>query len=270
MEDNLVHTLIAYPNGGHVLQKERGIASGDPWTSIVGSVVNYMILHTVYNPKFYKIFVFGDDSIIGYYPEGVPNIDVSTQSSPYWIDKFVDLNYATKILSNLYGITISVKKSYTCNISQISEIGMQMNDWTLCSQFLSNWFNISGLPVPRTSSVLQKLMYPERNKNSINWEKIRCISFYVQCYWNPVLREHIRGFFNFLFEIEPNPVYLSESDYHRLMQAGLMDSKYIQGTMVDLPDESFIFNLYVNIHGEHYLFEDYFGEWVTREYGVSD
>jgi hypothetical protein len=266
MYENLVQTYIAFPDGS-LLRKSRGVASGDPWTSIVGSICNYIIIYSVLDPGFYKVYTFGDDSIIAYYPDGVPGVEADGAD---WLHRdLISLEELSAAVNQLYGVTVSVKKSYTASKLYISEREILQNDFTNSAQFLSLHFNESGYPVPRTADVLLKMMYPERNKHSTNWEKIRCVSYYIQGYWNTFIREHIIHYWARLCDLNPDPIYLSTRDYHELRHFGLLDTTFISGEFAKLPPDSKVVELYVNYFKGIYRRDDAWVHWNRDRLGAS-
>lgn len=66
-ENNFVHGIMFH--GGYSLFKEGGLPSGSLLTSIVGSVVNYLVLSEYFSchagVRAYDIMVYGDDAIVG-------------------------------------------------------------------------------------------------------------------------------------------------------------------------------------------------------------
>ena len=66
----MIYTKIVLPNY-NVVQKSTGLPSGNVFTSIIGSIVNYIVLNETLleiglKNQDYDILVYGDDSLIGF------------------------------------------------------------------------------------------------------------------------------------------------------------------------------------------------------------
>jgi len=272
MYDNLVRTLIAYPSG-ELLRKKRGVASGDPWTSVIGSVCNYLMMSTVLDPRYYKIFVFGDDSIIGYYPSGVPGMAffgaAKYQSSRWEGGDDVSLSSLSLALKADYGVTVSVKKSYRCSKLYITNEEIESGAFRTSAQFLSMWFGPGGYPVPKTSSVLEHLFCPERGKNDVNWEKLRTISYYINSFWNPVLQDHLFHYYVYLNVLEPSIVHMSPSDFQVLNYLRVFDTGLMTHGIAELPTATDVVNMYTNYTKGAYTREEYFAQLMFERNGLD-
>jgi len=271
MYNNLVETLIAYPTG-EILQKLAGVASGDPWTSIIGSVCNYIILGSVLDPRFYRIYVFGDDSIIAYFKDGVPNlieIPISCEASSAWGgDTLLTLEQISIMVNSRYGVTVSVKKSFTCNTLYMTDASILRGEWDLHAQFLSLYFHEDGHPVKRTQDVLEHLMCPEFGRNSINWEKLRTLSYYVNSFFNPVLENHILNYFSYLKSLSPDPISLNRQQFEYLSQMGAFDDDLMGGYFVSLPKISTIMELYDYFARGSRTYEEYVVKYSFERRGL--
>jgi hypothetical protein len=69
LKRNFIKSKIVLPDGS-VVMKETGIPSGSSFTSLIGSIVNYIIIKTVMKrldlkDEDYDALVFGDDSLVG-------------------------------------------------------------------------------------------------------------------------------------------------------------------------------------------------------------
>jgi hypothetical protein len=69
LKRNFIHSKIIGPDG-YVYQKDGGIPSGSGFTSIIGSIANYVMVKTLfktlgYTDDMYDILVYGDDVLVG-------------------------------------------------------------------------------------------------------------------------------------------------------------------------------------------------------------
>jgi hypothetical protein len=182
---HLVDTEIVAPDG-NVYVKRRGVASGDPWTSQVGSDANWLMHEILFLELGLDAaaWTFGDDVIVAVY----------------------DSPYSAKETSRLYEKTffdvfgMEVKKSDTY-VTSLLELRMGPPTAGDSVKFLSNYFvstSIGTMPAPEFQTVVENMMYPEHNPESqdpppdpgdvILWELARSVSCYLVGYWNEDVR----------------------------------------------------------------------------------
>lgn len=105
---NIIHKI--YHHDSHLFHIRKGIPSGSIWTSILGSVINYIIIdkffkiHKKYNVIKYDIVVYGDDSITGFSVH---------PSSKLLVEKSL-LSKFKKYAEKTYGMKMSIDKSALC------------------------------------------------------------------------------------------------------------------------------------------------------------
>lgn len=188
----LVHTAIVLPDG-EVLRKSRGVASGDPWTSIMDSICNFIIIHAVYHPDGDSLIIgtFGDDSLTGGAPVIISKLDMAA--------------VAARAL-RLFGVVVHPVKSYF-SAHLCLDPGEEPSRRT--ASYLSMWFNPEGYPVPSATAVLAKLWHPERRRAEPSWEIVRVIALLYLSFWNTKLYYHLTDYYIWLrirypaFEVTP-------------------------------------------------------------------
>lgn len=180
----LVHTRIVLPSG-YVYTKGRGVASGDPWTSLVGSYANWLMLETVLLELgvIARVWTFGDDSIIAIDSGGIPTLEA--------------LSY---LLYERWGVTVSTKKSYGCErLLGLTDTPMPAE----CGSFLSNYFCLDGgtvVPIRPIQDLYELMIIPERNKGTVEWEIARTCMAYITFYFNPEARFVIESYWDYLHD----------------------------------------------------------------------
>lgn len=106
---NISHKL--YHHDQHIFNCNRGIPSGSLWTSILGSIINYIIIYTfmIHHNRLgmssYDIIVYGDDSIIG--------INIDNIKKRKYFEKNIISDFADFALRK-FGMRISKEKSKLC------------------------------------------------------------------------------------------------------------------------------------------------------------
>lgn len=181
--DQLVDTKIAMPNGC-VYQKRRGVASGDPWTSIAGSYANWIILKACCEQVGLdvKVWTFGDDSVIAIYndaPEDV--IDQLTQAA--W---------------RMFGMVVSREKSYTTShlVDIEGDPEPQKSGSFLSLYFLMTEFGVR--PTRPLQDLYELFLVPERNRGTVEWECARTAAAYLTFYYNPNARYVLEEYWDWL------------------------------------------------------------------------
>jgi len=110
LEGSFINTLIMLPNG-LVVRKDGGIPSGSGFTSIIGSLCNYIMLrestYKLYGPECFSktlIATYGDDAVIGL-PHRQHSVVVRNMKARE------DLVFISKFIKSVFGATLHVVKS---------------------------------------------------------------------------------------------------------------------------------------------------------------
>lgn len=182
--EHLVRTKIAMPDGA-VFQKERGVASGDPWTSLAGSYSNWVVLRWVCDRLGLdaKIWTFGDDSVVAVYNKKVEQLSVA---------RFADMAYKG------FGMTVSTDKSYVS--STLVDIEPEPEPMQSGS-FLSMHFLATPMGVRPTRGIqdlYELMLVPERNPNDVGWEVVRTAMAYLSFYYNDNARYVLEEYWDWL------------------------------------------------------------------------
>nr|WEY07680.1 RdRp [Penicillium citrinum non-segmented dsRNA virus 1] len=182
--ENLIYTEISMPDG-NVYKKYRGVASGDPWTSIAGSYANWIMLK--YAAKTLgldvKIWTFGDDSVIAIYNK---------------IATSYDLERITKRLWEVFGMEVSQEKSY------VSEDLVTIDDdpeEKKSGSFLSMYFLATPMGIRPTrglQDMYELMLVPERNRCTLNWEIVRTSMAFLVFYYNEKARYVLEEYWDWL------------------------------------------------------------------------
>jgi len=180
--EQLVNTEIVLPDGS-VYRKDKGVASGDPWTSVVGSYVNWLVLHIclfkLRGKVDFKIWTFGDDSIVCFY--GTPT----------------GLEELSRLVAQ-WGMEVSPEKSYITESLATTDPNPSPGS---SGSFLSNYFLKTPMGVRPTrplSDLIELMSIPEANVGTVEWEVIRTAAMYVGFYYNPVANSILRSYWEWL------------------------------------------------------------------------
>lgn len=181
---HLIRTEIAVPRGD-VYRKKRGVASGDPWTSLADSYANWIILKRVCNLMglTVKIWTFGDDSVIAVYDRVVTRADLERARDLAWEE---------------FGMQVGMDKSYvSVDLVDIAEDPEEQKS----GSFLSLYFlaTPAGVRPTRPLQDLYELMLvPERNRETLQWEMVRTTCAYLTFYYNPNARYVLEEYWEWL------------------------------------------------------------------------
>nr|UVX28908.1 MAG: RNA dependent RNA polymerase [Ustilaginoidea virens unassigned RNA virus HNND-1-A] len=182
--EQLIDTQIAMPDG-NVYRKSQGVASGDPWTSIVDSYANWIILRRVCDVLGLrtKIWTFGDDSIIAVYGQKVGNGIIPR---------------IAEVALREFNMQVSMEKSYaSANLVDIDDDP----DPHVSGSFLSLYFLQTPMGV-RPTRPLQDLhemfLVPERNRKDLRWEIVRTSMAYLVFYYNEKARYIIEEYWDWI------------------------------------------------------------------------
>lgn len=192
---HLVDTLIAAPDG-NLYVKGRGVASGDPWTSQVGSDANWLMHEILFGELKLDAaaWTFGDDVVVAVY------------DTPYTKEETLRL-YTDKFFE-FFGLEVKASDTYMTNFLELSSAhptpGMSV-------KFLSNYFirtEYGIMPAPDFVSTVENMLYPEHNPETqdpqptqddvVLWELARCTSCYLVGYWNQDVRTMMEMYANWL------------------------------------------------------------------------
>lgn len=221
---NLVDTEIAMPDG-EVYRKERGVASGDPWTSQVGSLSNWM-MWTIYFKDMGidgRAWTFGDDVLVAIY-DSTPEEGFIKRVSDYFYTKF--------------GMEVKQEVSFTTKQLVIT------GNYPVAGgsiEFLHNYFVRSHtmvVPVPLYESMFDGLLYPEKNpelviddfhcKDNYNYERQRVSAYYILYYYNIPARNTLERYHRWLsHRVTGGEITLDSDQLRRLL------------SVLDIPAEQF-------------------------------
>jgi hypothetical protein len=182
--NHLVDTEIAMPDGA-VYRKRRGVASGDPWTSLADSYANWIILKRVFNLLGIesRIWTFGDDSVVALYGPKFSGDLMSEVVRVSWEE---------------FGMNVSREKSYTSDVLVDIEDDPQPG---LSGSFLSMYFLQTEMGV-RPTRPLQDLyelfLKPERCAGTVEWEIVRTSMAYLTFYYNRKARYVLESYWSWL------------------------------------------------------------------------
>lgn len=182
---HLVDTEIAAPDG-NLYVKERGVASGDPWTSQVGSDANWLMHEILFGELGLDAaaWTFGDDVIVAVY------------SSPFSKEKTMGL-YQEKFFE-YFGLEVKASDTYSTGVLELTG---EYPTEGVSVKFLSNYFmktQYGVMPAPDFITTVESMLYPEHNPEAqdpapafedvVLWELARCTSGYLVGYWNSDIR----------------------------------------------------------------------------------
>jgi len=140
--NDFIHSRIIAPDG-HVYQVHKGIPSGSAFTSIIGSIVNLILVsymwHSITGHELPhdRVLVMGDDVIIG---------------SNTYVTKSQLASAATDL-----GFAVSVEKTDIVDTSKTT------NDWRSHTHFVGyHWLH--GQPHREEREIVKSAVYPERHR----------------------------------------------------------------------------------------------------------
>lgn len=140
--NDFIHSRIIAPDG-HVYQVHKGIPSGSAFTSVIGSIVNLMLVSymwhrvTGHELPHDRVLVMGDDVIIG-------------------SNTYVTKSQLESAASEL-GFVLSVEKTDIVDTSKVS------GDWRSHTHFVGyHWMH--GQPHRETDEIVKAAVYPEKHR----------------------------------------------------------------------------------------------------------
>lgn len=181
VEKNLIETLIVLPEGD-IYKKKKGVASGDPWTSLIGSYANWIVLDVIFREAGFqpKIWVFGDDSVVAIPREsklGIPQLSALARS--------------------MFGMNISMEKSYKTDILYAPDANDLVRTGSV--SFLSLYcLRENYLPIRLHSDSTMLLRHPESSDITVTAEYERAVGNYAIAFNNPQSEELLTGYTMFL------------------------------------------------------------------------
>nr|QED88100.1 RNA-dependent RNA polymerase [Colletotrichum gloeosporioides RNA virus 1] len=181
---HLVETEIAMPDGC-VYRKKRGVASGDPWTSLAGSYANFIILKMACDKLGLKvkIWTFGDDSVVAVYD---------------WAGQYDLLAEVSRIAWEMWGMVTSKEKSYSSD--HLVDIDDNPRP-RVGGSFLSMYFLQTEMGVRPTrplQDMYELMLKPEKCRNSLEWEVVRTSMAYLVFYYNSDARFVLEEYWTWL------------------------------------------------------------------------
>jgi len=193
--ENMIETVVAWFDGT-LIKKRSGVASGNAWTSVVGTFVAFTVLKSVLTRLGVKSYVvtFGDDAFFAIAGNEVTRISVEVISENS---------------TEMYGMPLGLEKSFEFG-NVYGDVGENDDaDYHNCPQFLSLFPLRNGCVAPATRDVVLNLLHPERGLHTPEWEMARAISAYVLSFHNGQLRDHIGGYIDWLKEKFPGVVLVA-------------------------------------------------------------
>jgi hypothetical protein len=192
---NAIFTTVADPTG-HIYQKMNGITSGDPWTSILGSECNEIMLTDIFSMIddvcLVRPYTFGDDSVVC----------VMYREENEW--RMPTLAEISQRGRDRWGAVIHPDKSRVClsllthpNVLTDDESGLGVN---FLSMYFAPEYEMERIvPTRSLESVQRILMTPEWNEED-DWkhELTRVVSLYLSSYFNRDAEAHLRKYHNHL------------------------------------------------------------------------
>jgi hypothetical protein len=249
----LVNTRIAFPNG-EVISKKGGIASGDPWTSIIGSYCNWIALDITMHHFGLEsnIWVFGDDSLIG------------LKSLP----PRVSVGDITDYLFSTFGLV--AKPAQTWLTQQFFSSSDSPDGTSVC--FLSSCFLKTPsctVPVRSTEDMHNLLLHPESNPEDYVWEMVRVTALYLLYFFNRDAADHLFWYWTWLHKKFDVPDYKLIRRHHlgSLRELGFDPRHFDCSWLVTLPDPTEIISLY--LYGYRTFFLPALGRSIYKDLGPS-
>jgi len=242
--EHLVNTKIVLPNG-QVYVKRRGVASGDPWTSQVGSDANWIMQEVVFEHLGWdaRAWTFGDDVII------------AIKEGPK--DPSVAMALYTETINEIFSLEVKISDSY---VTDRLLIGGSSPVEGASVKFLSNYFMYrSGKvrPVPSFESVVERMMYPEKNDfdllvtrtsediaNNFAYEKARVRSMLCLSWFNTMANDMLLRYYRWLEGLDPGGGTVSREQWAELFIRWDIDPSKAGDWMDGLPTESSIHEMY--------------------------
>jgi len=192
-------TLVFLPTG--IAVRTNGmITSGNPWTSIIGSIANqialysYLIAHGVPDDEV-AVYTYGDDGVLGI---------MDTTST-----RFLNATHMSIWLKSSFGLTLKPAQTIeTPNLvaellvnrrqiryeSRLPSV-LIINEPTVV--FLGSMFINQGVPFRPFEDMYLRLCVPEFVGDTPAWELMRIYSYYVEHYFNPRSRMYLYDLFDF-------------------------------------------------------------------------
>ncbi|AKC57301.1 putative RNA-dependent RNA polymerase [Beauveria bassiana RNA virus 1] len=201
---HLVDTEIAMPDGS-CYRKRRGVASGDPWTSLAGSYANWIILKWVFLKLGLevKIWTFGDDSVVAIYGQ------VDTEGL---------MSQVVRLAWEGFGMNVSRDKSYvTRHLVDIADDPEPQK----AGSFLSMYFLQTPMGVRPTrplQDMYELLLKPEKCRGTVEWEVVRTSMAYLVFYYNETARYVLEEYWTWLHRVHRIPELTGTADDMALLR----------------------------------------------------
>lgn len=181
VQNDFIHSQLLTPEG-EIYQVHKGVPSGNPFTSLIDSVVNlivvqYMWLRITGNMvPGDSVLILGDDVIVAR-------------------DERIPLGKLAKAAAEL-GFTLSVEKSDVARSNRESglvEDGQIVDEFDNQVYFLGHYW-INGRARRPMKEVLQRQVFPERHKRrSVNESLLRLYSYIPDCWEGYLLYRTVYG-----------------------------------------------------------------------------
>lgn len=170
IQNDFIHSQLLTPDG-KIYQVHKGVPSGNPFTSLIDSVVNlivtqYMWLRITGNMvPGDSVLILGDDVIIAR-------------------DERIPMSKLAGAAAEL-GFTLSVEKSevaHSYRESDLDEAGQPVDEFNNQVYFLGHYW-MNGRARRPMKEVLQRQVFPERHKSrSVNESLLRLYSYIPDCW----------------------------------------------------------------------------------------